>query len=140
MTQTDNFHRLAPYLTVHDGAAAIEFYERAFGAECDNRLPSDDGRVMHASLKLNGGYVLLSDDIMDGGGGTRAPANTGATTITVHLEFDDAQGPWDRAVAAGAEPIMPLEDMFWGARYGKLRDPFGHVWSISGPPQDTAPQ
>ena len=130
---TEDFDRVVPYLTVNDGDAAIAFYERAFAATCDNRMPSEDGRVMHASLKINGGLVMLSDDIMDGGGGTRSPAVAGATTVTVHLEFDDAEPAWERAVAAGAEPIMPLANTFWDAQYGKLRDPFGHVWSIGGP-------
>lgn len=129
----ETFTSVTPYLTVDHGDAAIKFYESAFGAECNNRMPSEDGRVMHASLKINDGYVMLSDDIMDGGGGTRAPAKAGATTVTIHLEFDKTQEPWDRAIAAGAEVIMPLEDQSWGASYGKLRDPFGHVWSIGGP-------
>lgn len=129
----DNFNRVMPYLTVDNGDAAIKFYEAAFGATCDNRMPSEDGRVMHASLKVNGGYVMLSDDLMDGGGGTRAPAKAGTSTVTIHLEFEKTQAPWDRAVDAGAEIIMPLEDQSWGASYGKLRDPFGHVWSIGGP-------
>ena len=133
MTQPENFHAIVPYLTVDNGDAAIKFYEAAFDAECDARMPSEDGRVMHASLKINGGYVMLSDDITDGGGGTRAPARVGATTVTVHLEFPDAEPAWQRATAAGAEVVMPLENMFWGAQYGKLRDPFGHVWSIGGP-------
>lgn len=131
----DNFNRVLPYLTVDDGDAAIKFYEEAFGATCDNRMPSEDGRVMHASLKVNGGYIMLSDDIVDGGGGTRAPNKAGATTVTIHLEFEATQAPWDRAVAAGAEIVMPLEDQFWDASYGKLRDPFGHVWSLGGPPR-----
>ena len=133
MADAENFDRVLPYLTVDDGDAAIQFYEAAFGAQCDNRMPSDDGRVMHASLKINGGYVMLSDDIMEGGGGTAAPRKAGATTVTIHLEYPDAEPPWQKAVAAGAEVVMPLDNMFWGAQYGKLRDPFGHVWSIGGP-------
>lgn len=127
-----NFNGVMPYLTVSDGDAAIKFYAAAFGAECDNRMPSDDGRVMHASLKINGGYVMLSDDIMDGGGGTRAPDKAGATTVTIHLELGDPQPVWDAALKAGAEIVMPLEKQFWGSIYGKLRDPFGHVWSLAG--------
>lgn len=133
MAQAGTFNRVIPYLTVDDGDAAIKFYEAAFGADCDMRMPSEDGRIMHASLKVNGGYVMLSDDIMDGGGGTSAPKKLGGTGVTVHLEFDDAEPAWERAVGAGAEVLMPLENQFWGAQYGKLRDPFGHVWSIGGP-------
>ncbi|MEE9380276.1 MAG: VOC family protein [Hyphomonadaceae bacterium] len=134
MSEEMNFNKVLPYLTVDDGDAAIKFYEAAFDGECNVRMPSEDGRVMHASIKVNGGYVMLSDDIMDGGGGTRAPAKAGATTVTVHLEYEgDAQPVWDSAIAAGAEMVMPFEKQPWGLVYGKLRDPFGHVWSISGP-------
>lgn len=124
---------LAPYLTVDRGDEAIAFYEAAFGAECETRMPSEDGRVMHASLRLNGQLLMLSDDIMDGGGGTRAPAKAGTTTVTVHLDVDDVDALWQQAVAAGAEVVMPLELQFWGAKFGKLRDPFGHVWSLASP-------
>ena len=133
MDETRNFNAVMPYLTVDDGDGAIKFYEAAFGAECDNRMPSEDGRVMHASLKLNGGYIMLSEDIMDGGGGTCAPAKAGTTTVTIHLEYADPQPVWEAAVAVGAEIVMPLEKQFWDAMYGKLRDPFGHVWSLGGP-------
>ena len=110
-----------PYLTVDDGDAAIKFYESAFGAACEMRMPSEDGRVMHASLQVNGG------------GGTFAPKRLGGTAVTIHLEFGDAEPAWECAVGAGAEVVMPLESQFWGAQYGKLRDPFGHVWWIGGP-------
>ena len=139
MADNGAFDSVVAYLTVDDGHGAIAFYEKAFGARCDARMPSDDGRVMHASLTVNGGTIMLSDDIMDGGGGTRTPRKAGATTVTIHLEFDDPTPAWERAVAAGAEVVMPFDAMFWGARYGKLRDPFGHVWSIGGPADGASP-
>ena len=126
---------VVPYLTLRDGNAAVAFYEAAFGARLLQKLPAQDGkRLLHASLLLNGGVLMLSDEFPEGGGGgTRAPQTLGGTAVTVHLEVDDADHCWKRAVEAGAEVVMPLDNMFWGARYGKLRDPFGHVWSIGGP-------
>ena len=142
----ENFNKIVPYLTVGDGNAAIAFYEKAFGGECDVKMdageqmgPEHAGRIMHASIKINDGYVMLSEefDMGDGdGGGTRAPTKLNGTSVTIHIEIADTKGLWDKAVAEGAEVIMPLENQFWGASYGKLRDPFGHVWSIGGPQQD----
>jgi PhnB protein len=120
-----------PYLTVTGGKAALEFYKRAFGAEEEFRTYGEDGeRIMHARFRVNGGAILLSDDFPEFRGGGKAPAPQG---VTLHLEVDDADRWWDRAVSAGAEIKMPLADQFWGDRYGQLRDPFGHSWSIASP-------
>ena len=126
---------VVPYLTLRDGNAAVAFYEKAFGATLIQKLPAQDGkRLLHASLRLNGGVLMLSDEFPEmGEGGTKAPPTLGGTAVTIHLEVDDADRWWKRAVDAGASVVMPLDNMFWGARYGKVRDPFGHVWSIGGP-------
>jgi len=113
-----------PYLTVKGGAAAVAFYEAAFGArELFRNLGQDGVRIMHSRLEINGDIVMLSDDFSEAG----APDPAG---VTLHLQVDDARAWFDRAVAAGASVRMPLEDMFWGDRYGQLTDPFGHSWSI----------
>ncbi|HTF32611.1 MAG TPA: VOC family protein [Myxococcota bacterium] len=126
---------VVPYLTLRDGNAAVAFYEKAFGATLIQKLPAQDGkRLLHASLRLDGGVLMLSDAFPEmGEGGTKAPPTLGGTAVTIHLEVDDADRWWKRAVDAGASVLMPLDNMFWGARYGKVRDPFGHVWSIGGP-------
>jgi PhnB protein len=126
---------VVPYLTLRDGNAAITFYEKAFGATLIYKMPAkDEKRLLHASLNLNGGVVMLSDEFPESGeGGTEAPPTLGGTAVTIHIEVDDADRWWKRAVDAGASVQMPLDNMFWGARYGKLKDPFGHVWSIGGP-------
>jgi len=126
---------VVPYLTLRDGSAAITFYEKAFGATLLYKMPAkDEKRLLHASLYLNGGVVMLSDEFPESGeGGTEAPPTLGGTAVTIHIEVDDADRWWKRAVDAGASVVMPLDNMFWGARYGKLKDPFGHVWSIGGP-------
>lgn len=122
---------VTPHITIRDGRAAeaIEFYKRAFGAEEQMRHASDDGRLMHAHLKINGGSLMMHDDFPEHSGG---PAKEPAGTI-LHLEVDDADQWWNRALEAGAEVKFPLGDQFWGARYGQLTDPFGHTWSIGGP-------
>ena len=120
-----------PYLTVKGGAAAIQFYKRAFGAVEEFRNVADDGkRIMHARIRINGAAILLSDDFPEFHGGADSPPPQG---VTIHLEVDDADKWWKRAVDAGAEIKMPLADQFWGDRYGQLRDPFGHSWSIAAP-------
>jgi PhnB protein len=120
-----------PYLTVKGGKAAVDFYTRAFGAtEVYRQLAEDGERLMHSRLTINGGTVMLSDDFPEYHGGRPTPAPTG---VTMHLQVDDADVWYDRAVAAGATARMPLQDMFWGDRYGQLADPFGHSWSIAAP-------
>jgi PhnB protein len=127
---------IAPYLTVRGGKAAIDFYKKAFGAKVAMLMMADDKkRVMHATLILNNGGTLMLSDMFDefGGGGTAPPTEAGGASVTVHLEYPDVDRAWKKAVRAGAEIVMPLADMFWGDRFGKLRDPFGHVWSMAAP-------
>ena len=123
---------LAPYLTILGGrgAEAIDFYKAAFGAEEVARMPGQDGkRLMHAHLRINGGHLLMSDDFPEHTGGETRPPSA----VTMHLQVDDAERWWKRAVDAGVEVIMPLADMFWGARYGQVRDPFGVEWALNQP-------
>ena len=123
---------LTPHLTIRDGRAAeaIDFYARAFGATERMRIPADDGkRLMHAHLTVNGGSLMLNDDFPEyRGGPTAAPS-----AVTLHLQVDDADRWFERAVTAGATVSMPLADQFWGDRYGQVTDPFGHAWSIGAP-------
>jgi PhnB protein len=119
------------YLTVKDGAAALEFYSRAFGAALQYKQLADDGkRLMHARLLVNGGVLMLSDDFPEYNGGV-SMAPEAARGITLHMQVPDCDVAFDQAIAAGAAGIMPPADMFWGDRYARLRDPFGHVWSLA---------
>jgi len=122
-----------PYLTVRDGDAAIEFYKRAFGATELSRAPAPDGKkLMHAAVEINGGIVMLSDDFPEfSGGQANTPEAFGGSPVTIHLQLDDVDPVWRRAVEAGATVSQPLEDQFWGDRYGQLTDPFGHRWSLA---------
>lgn len=119
------------HLTIREGkgSEAVEFYKKAFGAEEQLRHLADDGkRIMHSHLRINGGSVLLNDDFPEYTGGISVPAG-----VTLHLQVDDADKWWERAVGAGATVRMPLDNQFWGDRYGQVVDPFGHHWSIGGP-------
>lgn len=126
-----------PHLVVHNGLAALEFYQKALGAEVQFQMPADDGkRLMHASLAVaGGGGFMLCDDFPEYcGGAARAPKNSGAAPgVTLHLNVPDCDAAVKRMADAGAEVVMPPEDMFWGDRYAKVTDPFGHEWSFSSP-------
>jgi PhnB protein len=124
---------LAPYLTVDNAKAAIDFYARAFGAVELSRQPTPNGdKLIHAALSFNGGLLMLSDDFPEMAGGMRrTPKALGGTSVTLHLDVPDVDSVWKSAVAAGATVTLPLAEMFWGDRYGKLRDPFGHEWSLA---------
>jgi PhnB protein len=123
---------MLPYLTVSNGAAAIEFYKKAFGAvERDVHLAPGSTKIMNACLSINGGVFMLSDDFSAEFGGTSStPEALGGSPVTVHLQVEDVDQAWARAVDAGAIVTMPLADQFWGDRYGQLKDPFGHKWSM----------
>jgi len=119
---------VAPYLQLSDAAAAAELYVRAFAAVEMHRHATEDGKqIMHLHLHLNGASVMLMDAFPEHGHPLEKPA-----AFTLHLQVDDAQVWWDRAVATGLEVVMPLEVQFWGDRYGALRDRFGVMWSIGG--------
>ncbi len=129
---------LTPHLAIGGGRAAeaIEFYKKAFGATELMRHAADDGRLMHAHLKVNGASLMLHDHFAEHHGGDPLPDPAG---VMLHLQVDDADAWWNRATEAGATTVMELEDQFWGDRYGQLKDPFGHVWTIGAPspaPQD----
>ena len=124
---------VVPYVVVSDGAAAIAFYTKAFGAEELQRMTTPDGsRIVHAALRMNGGTLFLADDFPEmNQGKSRTPEALGGTGVTIHLEVPDVDATVVQAEKAGATVTMPVADTFWGARFGKLQDPFGHDWSVS---------
>jgi PhnB protein len=126
---------VSPMLTVSDGAAAIDFYVKAFNAEELGRVPGPDGkRLFHAALRINGALVMLNDDFPEmNDGKSVTPEALGGSPVTVHLTVTDVDAKFQQAIDAGATVVMPLDDMFWGDRYGELRDPFGHLWSMGQP-------
>jgi PhnB protein len=136
---TTQYHTVSPHLTVHDANAAIAFYQQAFGAKETYRMQAPDGsKLLHAELTIGDSCVFLNDEFPDMG--CMSPIVLKGASVTIHLSVDDADIWFERAVAAGATVTMPLQDMFWGDRYGKLVDPFGHHWSISCPIPGLSPE
>ena len=118
---------IVPYLSLDGASRAAAFYAKAFGAREVFRHPTDDqGRSMHIHLYLNGGSLMLADPFPEHG-----HPHQPAQGYTLHLKVDDVDTWWQRAVAAGAEVVLPLQKMFWGDRYGQVRDPFDVLWSMA---------
>lgn len=137
MTDQPKLSGVMPHLICKDAAGAIAFYKRAFGATETMRLPDKNGMLMHAAIMVNGGTVMLMDEYLDYG--ARSPKTIGGTPVVLHLSVPDVDAAVGKAVAEGATVIMPVDDMFWGDRYGEIEDPFGHRWSISTPVKTLTP-
>jgi PhnB protein len=128
-SERPQFPTVTPHLVCAGAADAIAFYEQAFGAREVMRLAGPDGNLWHACIVIGGSPVMLIDEFP--GMGSHGPKALKCTPVTIHLTVDDADAWAERAVAAGARIIMPVEDAFWGDRYGIVEDPFGHRWSIA---------
>jgi PhnB protein len=123
-------HSVTPYLTVNDGSNAIEFYKKAFNAEELFRETIPDGKkILHARMRIGDSIVRLSEEFP--GSIQRSPVSLGSTTVTLHIYTENVDGLWQQAIQAGAKVVLPLDNQFWGERYGILVDPFGHQWSMS---------
>ena len=134
------FHTITPHLVIKGAAEAIEFYKRAFGAEeiISDALPGANGqmKIGHAALQFGDSKLFLADEFPE----MASVGPGGSSPVTLHLYVTDADATFARAVEAGATVAMPLADMFWGDRYGKLVDPFGHHWSIAEHLEDLTPE
>jgi PhnB protein len=133
----DGYRTVTPYLTVNDANRAIEFYQKAFGAKEVMRMNGPSNKIGHAELKIGDSVIMLADEFPQGG--NKSPQSLGGTTVNIFLYFADVDSAWNQAVSAGAKVDQPLADMFWGDRYGKLIDPFGHSWSLATHKEDVAP-
>ncbi len=125
----DGYHTLTPFLTVRDAARAIEFYKAAFGATERGVMKAPDGKVMHAELMIGDSIIMMSDEFPEFG--AVSPQALNGSPMGLHIYLDNVDAAFDRAVKAGAQVEMPVMDQFWGDRYGRLKDPFGHKWSIA---------
>jgi PhnB protein len=135
---SQGMHSVTPHLVCAGAAEAIEFYKQAFGATEMSRVEGPNGKIMHACVFINGSSVMLVDEFQmetrEGVDcGTQSPKTLSGTPVSIHLIVDDADGVVARAVGAGATVVVPLEDTFWGDRYGVIEDPFGHRWSVATP-------
>jgi PhnB protein len=128
------YHALTPYLSVRGAAQAIEFYKKAFGAAEVMRMPGPDGKLGHAEIRIGDSRVMLSDEYSEMQ--FLGPATRGGTTVHMHLYVRNVDAITQKAVAAGAKLIRPVEDKFYGDRSGSVEDPFGHVWHIATHKED----
>ena len=143
MTSTDSstpagYHSVTPSLVVRGVAQAIEFYQRAFGAEVVSRMPGPDGSIMHAEIRIGDSIVMLGPESREWG--TLSPLSTNGNPGSLHIYVPDADAAFARALEAGATVKMPLENAFWGDRYGKVADPFGHEWGIATRVREMTPE
>jgi PhnB protein len=132
----EGFHTITPSITCRGAAKAIDFYKNAFGAQEVVRMATPDGTIMHAELKIGDSLIMLNDEMP----GMAVAPNPSATPCTsLFLYVPDVDSFFHRAVSAGAQVTMPLQDMFWGDRYGKVTDAFGHHWGLATHVEDVAP-
>ena len=132
------YHTVTPYLIVNNAAEAIDFYSRAFGATEKLRMPGPGGFIMHAEIQIGDSVVMLSDEHPDVG--AFSPETVGGNPVSMMIYSEDVDAAFARAIEAGAQEVMPIEDMFWGDRYGRLADPYGHVWGIATHIEDVGPE
>jgi PhnB protein len=125
----EDMHSVTPHLVCAGASEAIEFYKKAFGAVEAARVPGPGGKLMHAMIRIGDSAVMLVDEMPEWG--ALGPKSLNGSPVTIHLYVENADAAFERAVKAGAKVTMPLADQFWGDRYGKLVDPFGHHWSIA---------
>jgi uncharacterized glyoxalase superfamily protein PhnB len=124
----DGYHSVTANLVIKGASKAIDWYKQALGAEELYRMPGPDGRLMHAEIKIGNSVVMVTDEMPEMG--SNGPQTLGGTPVSLMIYCEDCDAIFNRAVGAGASVRMPLEDAFWGDRWGMVTDPFGHVWSV----------
>jgi PhnB protein len=131
------YHSVTPYLTVNDATKALDFYKRAFGAHEIMRMDAPNGKIGHAEIKIGDSIIMIADEMP--GSGNKAPQTLGGSSAGLFLYVEDADAVFQKAVQAGSQVVAPLADMFWGDRFGTVKDPFGHSWSVATHKEDVAP-
>ena len=134
----DGFSSITPHLVIKECGKAIDFYKKAFDAREIYRSLMPDGRIMHAMIQVGNSFVMMADEFPDMG--AKGPKTIGGTSVSLHIYTEDADKLFNQAIAAGATQIMPINDMFWGDRYGQILDPFGHSWAIATHKNDVSPE
>lgn len=133
----DGYHTATPYLTLKDTSEAIDFYKRAFGAVEIFRMNGLDGKIAHAEIRIGDSPLMLGDESPCSE--AKAPESLNGTTTGIFLYVDDVDASFKRALEAGARETVPLQNMFWGDRFGRLTDPFGHKWMLASHVEDASP-
>ena len=134
----DGMHSVTPHIVCKDAPAAIEFYKKAFGAIDAGQMLAPNGKLIHGMIRIGDSAVMLAEETPEWG--AVSPLTLKGSPVTLHLYVEDADAQFERAIAAGATVRMPIADMFWGDRYGVLKDPFGHSWSIAHHVRDMSPE
>jgi PhnB protein len=134
----ESYHALTPSLAVDNAAQAIEFYKRAFGAKERGVMPGPGGTIAHAELQIGDSVLMLADPMP--GSSLTPPKKLGGTPVGIFLYVDDVDMVVQDALDAGATVTVPVEDQFWGDRYGVVSDPFGHQWQIATHKEDLTPE
>ncbi len=136
----EGFERITAHLSVQGAAAAIDFYKKAFGAEEICRMPSPDGSsIMHAEIRIGQSMVMLADENPQSPHWC-SPKKLKGTTVGMMMYVENVDAAFNKAISAGATPVVPPTDMFWGDRYSAVTDPFGHQWEIATHKQDLTPE
>jgi PhnB protein len=131
-------YHITPYLAVDDAAAAIEYYQKVFGAKERSRMDAPDGRIGHAELEIGGSLLMLADAFPQFA--TRSPSELGGTSASIFMYVEDVDAVVKKAIDAGGTSTMEVADQFWGDRFGSVKDPFGHVWSLATHVEDVPPE
>ena len=134
----EGYHTATPYLIIKNAARAIDFYKKAFGATEHMRMADPSGRVMHAEIQIGDSRIMIADEFPEMG--ARSPESLGGSPVSIFLYVEDVDDVFRRAVAAGAKPTLTPQQMFWGDRYAKISDPFGHHWQIATRVEDVPPE
>ena len=129
---------VTPHICCRNAMEAVEYYQKAFGAEPVMVMKSPSGQLMHAAISIDGATVMIGGEWPEFG--ALSPQALGNSPVTLHLQVADCDAVFQRAAEAGCTVAMPLQDMFWGARYGVLIDPYGHKWSIATTVKEMTPQ
>ena len=134
----EDMHTLTPHIVCKNAVEAMDFYVRAFGATEVARMLTPDGKLMHGMVRIGDSALMLMDENKEWG--AVGPSELQSSPVTIHLYVKDVDAVFNKAIAEGATSVMPVADMFWGDRYGVLRDPFGHSWSVATHIKDPTPE
>jgi PhnB protein len=134
----EGYHTLTPYIEIENAGEAIEFYKRAFGAKEQVRMDAPGGKIGHAELEIGDSLLMLADPFPQSS--IRTPKDLGGTTVNLFMYVEDADAVVQQAVDSGATVTRPVENMFWGDRFGIVTDPYGHTWSIATHVEDVSPE
>ena len=134
------YNSVTPYLIVKGAAQAIDYYKKVFGATETVRMPSADGKIGHAELKIGDSHIMLADENPSMGTGHTSAATVGGSPVSLYVYLPDVDNVIKRAIAEGAKLLKPVEDQFYGDRSGFIQDPFGHLWGVATHIEDVTPE